>query len=227
MDSMGEMPMPGGWSMSMMWMRLPGQTWPGAAAAFLAMWIVMMVVMMLPSLIPMLWRYRVAAAMAGKGHLLRLTAVVAAGYFFVWTVLGLIVFLLGSEFAALAMQRPAVARAVPILDGLTVLAGSALQFTRWKARRLACCGETPLCDCSSEAGSLSAWRYGLRIGLRCSYCCAGFTAILLAIGVMDLRAMAVVTVAISLERLCPSVERVACAIGAIGVAAGLLMIMER
>jgi hypothetical protein len=26
---MGEMPMPGGWTMSMGWMRMPGQTWPG------------------------------------------------------------------------------------------------------------------------------------------------------------------------------------------------------
>jgi hypothetical protein len=32
MSAMREMPMPGGWTMSMAWMRMPGQTWPGAAA---------------------------------------------------------------------------------------------------------------------------------------------------------------------------------------------------
>ncbi len=48
MSAMGEMPMPGGWTMSMAWMRMPGQTWPGAAASFLGMWVVMMVAMMLP-----------------------------------------------------------------------------------------------------------------------------------------------------------------------------------
>jgi len=58
MSAMGEMPMPGGWTMSMAWMRMPEQTWPGAAASFLGMWVVMMVAMMLPSLVPMLWRYR-------------------------------------------------------------------------------------------------------------------------------------------------------------------------
>src|SRR5258707_6354441 len=58
MSTMGGMTMPGGWMMSMAWMRLPGQSWPGAAASFLGMWIVMMVAMMLPSLVPMLWRYR-------------------------------------------------------------------------------------------------------------------------------------------------------------------------
>ena len=51
MSAMGEMPMPGGWTMSMAWMRMPGQTWLGAAASFLGMWVVMMVAMMLPSVV--------------------------------------------------------------------------------------------------------------------------------------------------------------------------------
>ena len=38
MSAMGEMAMPGGWTMSMAWMRMPGQTWPNAAMSFLAMW---------------------------------------------------------------------------------------------------------------------------------------------------------------------------------------------
>jgi hypothetical protein len=38
MSAMGEMPMPGGWTMSMAWMRMPGHTWRGAAASFLGMW---------------------------------------------------------------------------------------------------------------------------------------------------------------------------------------------
>jgi len=69
MSAMGEMPMPGGWTMSMAWMRMPGQTWPGAAASFLGMWVVMMVAMMLPSLIPMLWRYRQAVGRTGETRL--------------------------------------------------------------------------------------------------------------------------------------------------------------
>src|SRR5262249_56955394 len=45
----GGMPMPGGWTMSMVWMRMPGQGWTGAAATFLGMWLLMMVAMMLPA----------------------------------------------------------------------------------------------------------------------------------------------------------------------------------
>jgi hypothetical protein len=75
MSAMGGMPMPGGWTMSMVWMRLPEQTWPGAAASFLGMWIVMMVAMMLPSLVPMLWRFRQAIGKPGETSLGRLYAV--------------------------------------------------------------------------------------------------------------------------------------------------------
>jgi predicted metal-binding membrane protein len=73
-----------------------------------------------------------------------------------------------------------------------------------------------------DAGT--AWRHGLRLGLHCSYCCAGLTAILLVIGVMDLRAMAVVAVAITLERLAPASDRVARAIGVVVVGAGLFLV---
>jgi predicted metal-binding membrane protein len=49
-------------------------------------------------------------------------------------------------------------------------------------------------------------------------------AILLAIGVMDLRAMVVVAAAISVERLVPAGERVARGTGAVFVGAGLLLV---
>ena len=68
MSAMGGMSMPGGWTMSMAWMRMPGQTWAGAAASFLGMWIVMMTAMMLPSLVPMLSRYRRAVVTTNEAH---------------------------------------------------------------------------------------------------------------------------------------------------------------
>jgi predicted metal-binding membrane protein len=49
-------------------------------------------------------------------------------------------------------------------------------------------------------------------------------AILLVLGVMDLRAMALVGAAITVERLAPASELVARAIGAVVVAAGLFLI---
>jgi predicted metal-binding membrane protein len=49
-------------------------------------------------------------------------------------------------------------------------------------------------------------------------------AILLGLGVMDLRAMAVVAAAVTVERLAPAGGRVARATGAVAVGAGLLLI---
>jgi predicted metal-binding membrane protein len=225
MSAMSGMPMPGGWTMSMAWMRMPGQTWPGAAASFLGMWVVMMVAMMLPSLVPMLWRYRRAVGRPGETRLNRLTALVGVGYFFVWTVFGIAAFPLGVALAAVEMQQPALARAVPIAVGVVVLIAGFLQLTAWKVRHLACCREAP-----GRGGRMlpadggTAWRHGLRLGLHCSCCCVGLMAILLVIGVMDLRAMAVVAAAITVERLAPAGERVARATGAVVVGAGLLLI---
>jgi predicted metal-binding membrane protein len=224
MSAMDGMPMPGGWTMSMAWMRMPGQTWPGAAAAFLGMWIVMMGAMMLPSLVPMLERYRQAVATTGERRLGRLTALVGVGYFSVWTIVGMAAFPLGVALAALEMRQPAVARGVPIAAGLVVLAAGFLQLTGWKTRHLLCCRDAPGRGRTLPADAGTAWRHGLHLGLHCSQCCAGLMAILLVTGVMDLRAMAVVGAAVTVERLAPAGERVAKAVGAAAVAGGLLLI---
>jgi predicted metal-binding membrane protein len=250
MSSMGGMPMPGGWTMSMAWMRMPGQTWLDAAASFLGMWVVMMVAMMLPSLTPMLWRYRQTVCRTSDTGLGWLTALVGLAYFFVWTVFGMAAFPLGVALAEVEMRQPAVALAVPIATGVVVLIAGALQLTAWKSRHLTCCreesafaragasascGETsPTRSAAAEAGPArgrtlppdagTAWRHGLRLGLHCSRCCAGLMVILLVIGVMDLRAMAVVAAAVTVERLAPAGERVARAIGVAVVGAGLFLI---
>jgi predicted metal-binding membrane protein len=224
MSEMDGMPMPGGWTMSMAWMRMPGQTWLSAAASFLGMWVVMMVAMMMPSLVPMLWRYRQAVGGTGETPLGGRTALVGAGYFFVWTLFGVAAFPLGVALAAVEMEQPALARAVPVAAGVVVLIAGALQLTAWKARHLHCCREMPGPGRTLSPDAGTAWRHGLRLGFHCARCCAGLMAILLVIGVMDLRAMAVVGTAITVERLAPSGERVARGIGAVVVAAGLFLI---
>lgn len=225
MSTMGGMAMPGGWTMSMAWMRMPGQTWTDVTTSFLGMWVVMMVAMMLPSLVPMLWRYRRAVSRTVNLRLGRLTVLVGAGYFFVWTLSGLAAFVVSVAFAEISMQLPTLARSVPIAVGTIVLIGGMLQFTAWKKHHLACCREMPACGVrkiGADAGT--AWRHGLRLGLHCTYCCAGLTAILLAVGVMDLRAMALITAAITAERLAPAAERVARVIGIVLIGSGFLLI---
>src|SRR5262245_46431973 len=74
-----EMEMPGGWTMSMMWMRMPGQTWAASATSFQLMWLAMMVAMMLPSALPMFLNTKRAPVSL---------SVMAAGYFAVWLSAG-------------------------------------------------------------------------------------------------------------------------------------------
>jgi predicted metal-binding membrane protein len=221
MSGMGGMPMPGNWTMSMAWMPMAGQTWPDVAASFLGMWIVMMVAMMLPSLVPILRRYRQAVGSAGRSQLDQLTVWIGTGYFFVWTVFGMAVFALGAGFAALAMQQPIVARAVPVATGVVMVIAGALQFTPWKAHQLACCRKLSVHGLSLPTRAGKAWRYGLHRGLHCSYCCAGLTAVLIVNGVMDLGVMAAITAAVTIERLALASTQVARVIGGIVIAVGI------
>ena len=56
------------------------------------MWLTMMVAMMPLSLVPMLQRYRNAVGRRGETRLGRLTTLVGASYFFVWTLFGIAAF---------------------------------------------------------------------------------------------------------------------------------------
>jgi len=226
MSAMGEMTMPGGWTMSMAWMPMPGETWLGTAASFVGMWIVMMIAMMLPSLVPTLWRYRRAVGRAGEMPLSWLTALVGIAYFFVWTMCGVAVFPIGAALVEIEMQKPTLARAVPIAVGVVVVIAGALQFSAWKAHHLASCREAPALGRVLSSDAAAAWRHGLRLGLHCAYGCAGLTAILLVLGVMDLRVMVLVTAAITGERLTANGERAARSIGIVVVAVGLLLIAK-
>jgi predicted metal-binding membrane protein len=207
----------------MTWMRMPGHTWLEVAASFLGMWVVMMVAMMLPSLVPKLMRYLQIVGRTGQTRPGRLTTIVAAAYFLVWTVFGLAVLSLGVAVAAVEMRFPALGGAVPIAIGVIVLIAGALQFTNWKRHHLACCRQTSGGP-ALRADVATAIRHGLRLGVECSLCCFGYVAILLAVGIMDLRAMSLVTIAITAERLAPSGERVARATGVAALGAGFVMI---
>jgi predicted metal-binding membrane protein len=184
----------------------------------------MMIAMMTPSVTPLLWRYRHAVDATGEGKLGALTAAMGAGYFLVWTIAGAAIFPLGSALSATAIDVPALARVMPLVTGAVLIVAGAAQFTSWKSCHLACCREVLLCGRTLPVDRSSAWRYGLRYGAHCVQCCAPLMAALIALGVMDLRAMAVVTAAISAERLAPNGDRVARASGAIAIAAGTILI---
>ena len=230
MSEMGSMPMPGGWTMSMAWVRIPGQTWIGAAESFLGMWVAMMIAMMLPSATSMLRRYRRIVGQTNleysqKPNLITSTVIVVIAYFAVWTVLGIIVYGLGTTLAEIEMQYPLLARLTPILRGICVLMAGAVQLTPWKAHHLACCRSAPEPD-RVTADIAIAWKQGFFYGCHCSCSCLNITVILLVFGAMDIRSMAAATVAITLERLAPAGEAVTRIIGVIALATGTFLLLQ-
>jgi predicted metal-binding membrane protein len=106
---MGEMPR-GGWTTSMAWIRMPGETFLGAAASFLGMWVVMMAAMMLPSLVPDVVRVLPGVSKTREARLGLLTALLPLGYFVVWTLCGMAIYPLGMALAEIEMQQPILAR---------------------------------------------------------------------------------------------------------------------
>jgi predicted metal-binding membrane protein len=219
-------PMPGGMERSMVWSRMPGQTWLGAEASFLAMWSLMTATMMLPCLVPVLLRYRRRILQSNAGTVDHLTVLITLGYFSTWLAIGLILFPAGAAVIAIATQLPASKLFTSLTPGVLTLAAGALQFTTWKKRQLVCCRPASCCQASpAAADAQAAWRYGLNLGLHCSQCCAGLMTVLVVTGIMDLRAMALVTAAITLERLSPVGVRIAHLTGGAAIAAGLFILV--
>lgn len=226
MSTMAALPMRGGWSLSMAWLAMCGRSGPAQLLALLGMWSAMTVAMMLPAIAPNVWRYRCAAKRAGATRPMLLAAGAGAGYLLTWVGVGVAVAVSGTTLATLVLQLPALARAMPLAMGTLLILAGTLQCTAWKSRLLAHCREWPAGTDASPVHFRRAWRCGLRLGRHCIASCAGLTMILLIGGVMDLRTMAVVTTAITAERLLPRAEPVVRVIGVIAMAAGLWQCMR-
>lgn len=209
-------------SMSMAWAPGPGESWLGAAASFLAMWTAMMMAMMLPSVAPTFRRYHRMVSRLSATRPVRLTAIAAVGYLAVWAAVGVVVF--PAEMEASRVSASLSSRTTAILVAIVVLAAGAVQFTKWKARHLACCREPRVTRDTTSGDVAGAWRFGARLGWHCVNSSAALTLMLLAVGMMDPRAMAAVTGAIAAERLAPTPSRVARAVGVVAMCVGLVLI---
>jgi predicted metal-binding membrane protein len=224
----GAMPMPGGWTMGMVWMRMPGQSWFAAGGMFGAMWFAMMVGMMLPSSLPMLRLYRRLVSVRGEPRPDLLVWVMAAGYFFVWTVFGILAYGAGAVIAETAMRSVWISRVIPIVAGAMLIAAGIYQLTPWKAACLTHC-RSPL-GLLSHYGQRRGWRgamaMGLHHGLFCTGCCWALMIMQLVLGVMNVAAMIAVATIIALEKLSPPGVALARSVGVASIAAGLWLVVR-
>jgi predicted metal-binding membrane protein len=223
----GGMDMPGGWTMSMMWMRMPGQTWAGSAAMFLLIWLAMMVAMMLPSALPILLSHRQALYAQSETRVGMPTMMLAGGYFFVWLVIGALVYVAGVIFALATMRSAGLSHAEPVLSGIALVISGCLQFTDWKMCGLRRCRNSQACVALRACRKCqAAWLHGLSQGASCAICCSGPMLTLLALGAMNLTVMAIIAVVIAMEKLMPKPELVVRISGIVAVCSGLVMMVR-
>jgi predicted metal-binding membrane protein len=216
------MAMPGGWTMSMAWM--PMGTWLFSAVMFAGMWVAMMVAMMLPSTLPMILLYRRAARFRGEAHTGTLSALMAAGYFGVWTAFGGVAYIAGLGIAKLAMRSEVFSRAVPIASGVALVAAGVYQLTPWKAACLRHCRDPlSLVAAHMPRGWRGALRLGVHHGMFCAACCWALMLIQLALGLMNILVMIAVALVIALEKLLPRGMVVARSTGVLAMAAGAII----
>lgn len=209
-----EMEMPGGWTMSTMWMRMPGQTWAASVISFLLMWLAMMVAMMLPSALPTFLKTRRDWASL---------CYIASGYFAIWLAAGVGLYALGLAFAAIAMRSEPFSRAVPLVSGASLIAAGAIQFTRWKMTHLLRCRSPS--GCASSSQEETGFRLGCKQGAACCLCCAAPMTIQLALGIMNPLVMIVIAMVIAAEKLLPQPAIVTRLVGVSAIIAGVMSFM--
>jgi predicted metal-binding membrane protein len=218
----GGMNMPGDWTMSMMWMPMPGQGALAAAAMFVFMWIAMMVAMMLPSALPTLLIYRRVMLFRRESHLGLRTSLVGAGYFTIWAAFGIIAYGFGLAIAHSAMDSELASRHVPIAAGLALVVAGIWQLTPWKFVCLKHCRD-PLHALAQHLGGRSrgAFGFGVHHGAYCAGCCWGLMLMLLVIGTMNLVAMILAAAVIAAEKLLARGEVIARGVGITAIGAGV------
>jgi predicted metal-binding membrane protein len=206
-----DLEMRGSWKMSMMWMRMPGQTWAASATSFLLMWLAMMVAMMLPSALPMFLNTKRAPVSL---------SVMATGYFTIWLAVGVGLYALGVAFAAAAMRWETFSRVVPALSGAALIAAGAFHFTRWKM--------IGLLRCRSPFGCITAcperetnFRLGCKQGAACCLCCTAPMMMMIVLGMMNPLVMVGVAIVIAAEKILPRPELTARLVGIAAIVAGV------
>ena len=172
-----------------------------ALLPFLGVWVAMMAAMMFPSVAPVavLWTRAITGTSAGAARVARMSLFIG-GYLLAWAACGAAAFATLTGTGRLLTASPAAARWLGV--GIFAAAGI-YQFTPWK--------DWCLSRCRSPVGALVYYagfkgrgrdvRVGLHHGATCVGCCWGLMILLIAVGVMNVPAMAALAVVIFVEKL--------------------------
>ena len=186
-------------------MTMASSTMGLRAPLFLAIWVIMMVAMMFPTAAPMILTFhKVQAGKRRRGDAFVSTWVFVAAYILVWTLAGVAAYagaLAAEAIAVRAALSPATAARI---GGAVVILAGIYQLTPLKDLCLSKC-RTPITFImtSWRDGTAGALRMGLLHGAYCLGCCWLLFAILFPLGIMNIGAMAGITLIIFAEKTLP------------------------
>jgi predicted metal-binding membrane protein len=192
-------------------MEMHSPTMGMTAPLFLAVWIIMMIAMMFPTAAPMILTFhQVQAAKRGRGGTFVSTWVFVAGYMLVWSAIGVLAFA-GAAGAEMLGERMGMSTATAArIGGALLIVAGAYQLSPLKDLCLAKC-RTPVgfILTSWRDGRWGAARMGIQHGAFCLGCCWLLFLALFPLGLMNVAAMAVVTLLIFAEKTLPAGDRIA------------------
>lgn len=196
------------------------------APLFLAMWVTMMVAMMFPTAAPMILMFaRVHAGKQARGQPFVPTWIFVAAYLLVWTASGVAAYALAIAAEALAQQSNWLMNHATRLGGAVLVLAGLYQLSPLKHACLVKC-RTPL-DFILGAwrdGYGGALRMGIEHGLYCLGCCWLLFLILFPLGLMNITAMAIITLLIFAEKSLPLGWRIPQIAAAVLVTYGLVVV---
>jgi predicted metal-binding membrane protein len=186
---------------------------------------VMMAAMMLPSAAPMILTFASAQARRDRVAVVP-TWIFVAGYLFVWSAVGAVVYVLVQFGAEASRYLGSVDRATwgPLVLGTTLVAAGLYQFTPLKRVCLRHC-RSPLAFVALHwrDGPLGAVQMGIWHGAYCLGCCWALFAILVVAGIMSLAWMLLLTLVVFAEKVFPHGRPVSATIGFALIGLGLVV----
>jgi predicted metal-binding membrane protein len=191
---------------------------------FLGLWITMMAAMMLPSVAPVavLWARLIGGAPAMPTRVARMSLFLS-GYLLTWAACGAIAFALLAGTGRLTAASPTAAKWL----GVAIFAAAGVyQLTPWKDWCLRQC-RTPvgtLLHYAGFSGRSRDLRVGIHHGATCVGCCWGLMIVLIAVGAMNIAAMAALGLIIFIEKLWRHGRLLGRVLGLVLLATGLLAI---
>ncbi len=205
-----------------------GPTMGVAAPLFMAIWIAMMVAMMFPTAAPMILTFHaVQARKHERGESFVATWIFLAAYLFVWSASGLVAYA-GAVAAEMITSRAGMTSTQTArIGGVLLIVAGLYQLSSWKSVCLTKC-RTPMSFIitSWRDGRGGAIRMGLDHGLYCLGCCWLLFVILFPLGIMNVAAMAVITLLVFAEKSFRWGERVARVAAVALVAYGTLVLVR-